>query len=111
MTISNGYSATTVESWLQQMADTLRSLTIDAGIDPLILGIKTGGVAVARRLHEALQPAAPCGELNISFYRDDFSRLGLHPQVGASDIPFSIDGRTVILVDDVLYSGRTSERQ
>ena len=44
---------------------------------------------------------------NISFYRDDFSRIGLHPQVGASKIPFSVEGEIIILVDDVLYSGRT----
>jgi len=49
----------------------------------------------------------PVGELNISFYRDDFSRIGLHPRVGASNIPYSIDGETIVLVDDVLYSGRT----
>jgi len=53
------------------------------------------------------QMAEECGELNISFYRDDFSRIGLHPQVGASNIPFDVEGQIIILVDDVLYSGRT----
>ena len=50
---------------------------------------------------------SPTGTLNISFYRDDFSRIGLHPRVTPSTLPFEVENRTVILVDDVLYSGRT----
>jgi pyrimidine operon attenuation protein/uracil phosphoribosyltransferase len=73
----------------------------------LIVGIHTGGVRVARALHERLGPEAPLSTLDISFYRDDFSRIGLHPRVRRSELPVSIEERTVLLVDDVLYSGRT----
>ena len=49
----------------------------------------------------------PLGLLDISFYRDDFSEIGIHPQVQPSELPFSVEGRTILLVDDVLYTGRT----
>ncbi len=78
-----------------------------ARTDPLMIGIHTGGVWVAEHLHRALELAEPLGVLNINFYRDDFSQSGLHPQVTPSDLPFSIDGRHVVLVDDVLHTGRT----
>jgi len=98
-----------VRGWLNTMAGELRQLLNDRHADktPRIVGIRTGGVVVAKALHEQLQLTEPHGELNISFYRDDFSRVGLHPQVGASEIPFSVDDEIIILVDDVLYSGRT----
>ena len=72
-----------------------------------MIGIKTGGVDVGKHLHQSLGLQEPLGELNISFYRDDFSTVGLHPVVGPSQVPFSIDGRHIILVDDVLSTGRT----
>lgn len=89
------------------MADDLRDLLKDSGGNAKMLGIRTGGVLVAGYLNNLLDPGIPAGELNISFYRDDFSQIGLHPQVGASDIPFPVDDEVIILVDDVLYSGRT----
>jgi len=89
------------------MAGALQSLLGDECSTAKMLGIKTGGVLVAQQLHSALTLTEECGELNISFYRDDFSRIGLHPQVGASKIPFEVEGQIIILVDDVLYSGRT----
>jgi len=75
--------------------------------DTLVVGIHTGGVWVAERLHAMLKCAVPLGTLDISFYRDDFSRIGLHPQVKPSTLPFDLEGRAILLVDDVLYSGRT----
>ena len=75
--------------------------------DTLIVGIHTGGVWVAERLHALLQCSMPLGMLDISFYRDDFSRIGLHPQVKPSNLPADIEGRHILLVDDVLYTGRT----
>lgn len=72
-----------------------------------IVGIHTGGVWVAERLHAMLHCALPLGMLDISFYRDDFSRIGLHPQVKPSNLPFELEGRAIVLVDDVLHSGRT----
>jgi pyrimidine operon attenuation protein/uracil phosphoribosyltransferase len=75
--------------------------------DTVIVGIHTGGVWVAERLHAMLRCALPLGTLDISFYRDDFSRIGLHPQVKPSNLPFDLEGRDILLVDDVLHSGRT----
>ncbi|MBU1396830.1 MAG: bifunctional pyr operon transcriptional regulator/uracil phosphoribosyltransferase PyrR [Gammaproteobacteria bacterium] len=75
--------------------------------DTVIVGIHTGGVWVAERLHALLGCALPLGTLDISFYRDDFSRIGLHPQVKPSSLPFDLEGRDILLVDDVLHSGRT----
>jgi pyrimidine operon attenuation protein/uracil phosphoribosyltransferase len=75
--------------------------------DPLMIGIHTGGAWVANALHQKLQFSQPLGTLNISFYRDDFTRIGMHPQVQPSDLPFDIEDRHIILVDDVLHTGRT----
>ncbi len=73
---------------------------------PLMVGVHTGGVWVARKLHELLAIEAPLGTLNINFYRDDFTRIGMHPMVTPSDL-FSVDDRHVVLIDDVLHTGRT----
>ena len=74
---------------------------------PLMVGIHTGGAWVADHLHKGLDLADPLGLLDISFYRDDFSRIGMNPSVKPSTLPLSIDNRHIILVDDVLYTGRT----
>jgi len=75
--------------------------------DPMMIGIHTGGAWIAKCLHQSLALASPLGMLDISFYRDDFSRVGLNPKVKSSDLPESVDGRQVLLVDDVLHTGRT----
>lgn len=75
--------------------------------DPLVIGIHTGGVWVAEVLQQHLGLQRQMGKLDISFYRDDFSRIGLHPQVRSSELPEDLDGQHVLLVDDVLYTGRT----
>ena len=74
---------------------------------PLLVGIRSGGVWVAERLHARLASREPMGTLNINFYRDDFTRIGVHPRVGPSHLPFSVDDRHIVLVDDVLHTGRT----
>ncbi|HUW98805.1 MAG TPA: bifunctional pyr operon transcriptional regulator/uracil phosphoribosyltransferase PyrR [Acidiferrobacter sp.] len=74
---------------------------------PVMVGIHTGGVWVAERLHRRLGLADPLGTLDISFYRDDFSRVGINPQVKTSYLPIALDGRHIVLVDDVLHTGRT----
>ncbi|MCX8048109.1 MAG: bifunctional pyr operon transcriptional regulator/uracil phosphoribosyltransferase PyrR [Methylohalobius sp.] len=74
--------------------------------NPLMVGIHTGGVWVAEWLRERLEISEAVGKLNISFYRDDFSRIGIHPEVKPSRLP-STEERDVILIDDVLYTGRT----
>ncbi len=75
--------------------------------DPLMVGIHTGGAWIATELHARLGLIEPVGLLDISFYRDDFSEIGIQPQVKPSKLPFNIEGRDLLLVDDVLYTGRT----
>jgi len=72
---------------------------------PLVVGIHTGGVWLAQTIATHLQ--APLGQLDIAFYRDDFTQHGLHPQVSPSSLPFDINDRHLILVDDIIRSGRT----
>ncbi len=74
---------------------------------PLMVAIQTGGLWIAERLHKALDYSEPLGALDISFYRDDYSRIGVNPQVHGSNLPISIDDRNIILIDDVLHTGRT----
>jgi pyrimidine operon attenuation protein/uracil phosphoribosyltransferase len=76
-------------------------------LEPAMIGIHTGGAWVAERLHKRLGLAEPLGLLNISFYRDDFSQIGMHPQVQPSRLPFRVEGRNILLIDDVFYTGRT----
>ena len=76
--------------------------------DPIMIGIHTGGVWIAESLHEELQFKEPLGTLDISFYRDDFTQIGVHPQVKASNLPIDVNERHVILIDDVLHTGRTT---
>jgi len=97
-----------VENMLKKMAAAVRQkLEARAAADPLMIGIHSGGVWVAEQLHQLLQLDEPLGKLDISFYRDDFTRIGLNPAVRPSHLPFTVDGRHIILVDDVLYTGRT----
>lgn len=95
---------TLLSSLTQQTQSLVSSLN---GHPPLIVGIRTGGIWVAERLHQALALTKPIGVLDISFYRDDFSRVGLNPQVKPSNIPLDITDEHIILVDDVLHTGRT----
>ena len=75
--------------------------------DTVVVGIHSGGVWVAERLHQMLKVVPPLGTLAVTLHRDDFGKIGLHPQKKSTDMPINIDGRHILLVDDVLYSGRT----
>ena len=75
--------------------------------EPRFIGIRTGGVWVAQALLEARGQHEPLGILDVSFYRDDFTQKGLHPQVQPSELPFEIEGQHLVVVDDVLMTGRT----
>ena len=82
------------------------------GVDNLVLlGVQRRGVPLARMLAEAIKQVegneVPQGALDITFYRDDLSKLGPAPKVSSTDMPFDINEKIVILVDDVLYTGRT----
>ena len=93
---------------IEKMAEDLKQFLEKADIKQYcIVGIRTGGVWVARELNKLLGDEAPVGELNISFYRDDFTRIGLHPTVKATNLPFATDTAHIILVDDLLMTGRT----
>ncbi len=74
---------------------------------PLFVGIRTGGVWVAEQLQSMLGNQDELGVLDITFYRDDFSRAGIQPTVKPSHLPLSVTNRHIILIDDVLHTGRT----
>ena len=97
-------AAVDVDAALARMAEQLRPLLAR---QPLMIGIHTGGVWVAQRLHRELGLTEPLGTLDISFYRDDFTRIGMNPQVRTSHLPVNVEDRHLILVDDVLHTGRT----
>lgn len=97
-----------IKKALKEMAEKLKANLEDRGWENCaVIGIHTGGVWVAERLHKLLKITDPLGELNIAFYRDDFSQIGMHPSVEPSNLPFDVDNRHIILVDDILYTGRT----
>jgi len=79
--------------------------------DIVLVGIRTGGAFLAARLQEAIgrqsAPVPLIGILDITLYRDDWTRIGPAPVVGKTELPFSVDNNTVVLVDDVLFTGRT----
>ncbi|MBI2569877.1 MAG: bifunctional pyr operon transcriptional regulator/uracil phosphoribosyltransferase PyrR [Candidatus Schekmanbacteria bacterium] len=76
-----------------------------------LVGIRTRGILLANRLRAELASSesteVPLGELDITFYRDDLSAIGPCPEVGETVLPFSVSGRTIVVVDDVLFTGRT----
>ncbi len=83
------------------------------GVDGVVLvGIRRRGEPIARMLAEAIGRVEgvkpPVGTVDITFYRDDLTNLSRDPMLNRTDIPFSIEERTVVLVDDVLYTGRTA---
>jgi pyrimidine operon attenuation protein/uracil phosphoribosyltransferase len=97
-----------IEPLLDKMEAGLRQLLQQRGVSsPALVGIRTGGVWLAAELAQRLQLQEPFGELDISFYRDDFSRIGLNPKVKPSSLPFDTADRDVVLIDDVIMSGRT----
>lgn len=73
-----------------------------------IVGIRSGGAWLAERLAAALQLTERLGFIDVSFYRDDYAEKGLPAEVKPTQIPFDVEGATILLVDDVLYTGRTT---
>ncbi len=96
-----------VESLIEKLSQALTPYFSSPATQPIIVGIETGGAWIAEQLHRRIAPDTELGRLNISFYRDDFTRSGLHPTVKPSSLPMEIDDKTIVLVDDVLHSGRT----
>ena len=92
------------EALLARLAASMRaSVTRDTAL----IGIHTGGVWIAERLHGMLGLAQPLGTIDVSFHRDDYGSRGLHAKVRPSEIPFDVVDADIVLVDDVLYTGRT----
>jgi pyrimidine operon attenuation protein/uracil phosphoribosyltransferase len=77
----------------------------------VLIGIRTGGAFLADRIHKLLQAkkglSVPTGALDITLYRDDWTRINHKPIVGKTEVPVCLDNKIIILVDDVLYTGRT----
>ncbi|HTN33528.1 MAG TPA: bifunctional pyr operon transcriptional regulator/uracil phosphoribosyltransferase PyrR [Marinobacter sp.] len=97
-----------VDQLLDKLETDLRQLLKKRGVtSPALIGIRTGGVWLAEVMTRRLALEEPFGELDISFYRDDFSRIGLNPKVTPSSLPFNTEDRDIILIDDVIMSGRT----
>jgi pyrimidine operon attenuation protein/uracil phosphoribosyltransferase len=97
-----------IHDLLNRLEAELKRIIIERQLtDPLMIGIRTGGVWIAEQMHERLNISEPLGLLDISFYRDDFSQIGVNPNVKPSQLPPQIEGRNIILVDDVFYTGRT----
>ena len=92
------------EGLLAKLAEQIRR---NAGPTVALVGIYTGGVWIAERLHQMLGLSTPMGTIDVAFYRDDYKKTGLRAGVRPSDIPFRVEDADIILVDDVLYTGRT----
>jgi pyrimidine operon attenuation protein/uracil phosphoribosyltransferase len=104
------YNKQEIKASLEKIAEKIiaRNTLMD---DVILVGIRTGGAYLARRLQETLgaikSSEPPTGALDITLYRDDWTKIDSAPIVGKTDISFSIDNKTIILVDDVLFTGRT----
>lgn len=96
-----------VPQLIEQINQQLQSRSIFTS-PPKMIGIRTGGEWIAQALHEKMQLPDELGVIDIAFYRDDFSKKGLSPSVAPSHIPWPVDDQHIILVDDVLYTGRTT---
>ncbi len=94
------------EALYAQLEQQIKTALAAAG--PLaIVGIYSGGAWLAKRLAKSLG-VTDIGYVDVSFYRDDYAEKGLHPEVKTSQISFDVNGATILLVDDVLYTGRTT---
>lgn len=78
-----------------------------AGRDVSLIGIHSGGLWIAERLHRDLGLSRPLGSLSSAFHRDDYGRRGLPSEMKGTDLPFEVEGADIVLVDDILFTGRT----
>lgn len=100
-----------VHAHIDALASAIAARYAAAAAPPLLIGIHTGGAWLAHALYQRLQDALdldePAGSVDVSFYRDDLARSGVPAQARPSQVSTSVDGREIVLVDDVLYTGRT----
>ncbi|MCG6983075.1 MAG: bifunctional pyr operon transcriptional regulator/uracil phosphoribosyltransferase PyrR [Deltaproteobacteria bacterium] len=103
-------TADEIDEVLNQMASSIHAGVSDKN-NLILVGIRTGGVHIANRLYEKIKATSdlevPVGILDIGLYRDDWTRLSTNPIVRSTELPVPIDDRVVVLVDDVLFTGRT----
>jgi pyrimidine operon attenuation protein/uracil phosphoribosyltransferase len=92
------------EAALAALADSMRGAV---AVDAKLVGIHSGGAWLADRLAELLPGEHPVGYIDVSFYRDDYARKGLRAKVATTTLPFEVGGSRLVLVDDVLYTGRS----
>jgi pyrimidine operon attenuation protein/uracil phosphoribosyltransferase len=92
------------EQLLEALTERMRPAV---GPETGLIGIHTGGVWIAERLHQSFKLKLPLATIDVAFYRDDYDQRGLHRNPRRSEIPFEVEGRDLILLDDVLYTGRT----
>lgn len=95
------------ETLIQALSEQIQPMLTQQLKNPAMIGVHTGGAWLAQRLHQQLETDMPLGTLDINFYRDDFSRRGFNPVVNASEINFELENTDILLVDDVLHTGRT----
>lgn len=103
-------SSKDIDGILHDLADTLMN-SIEKWDKIVFIGIRSGGLLVAKNVVGLLEKRTgaqiPLGALDIALYRDDLSKMRFYPEVRSTDIPFSVDDKAVILVDDVLHTGRS----
>ena len=92
------------ETVLGELVDRMRGAI---AFDAAFVGIYSGGAWLAERLAAMIPGEHPLGYIDVSFYRDDYARTGLKPGIKRSALPFDVEGATIVLVDDVLYTGRS----
>tara|TARA_B100000767_G_scaffold266105_1_gene283032 strand:- start:258 stop:770 length:513 start_codon:yes stop_codon:yes gene_type:complete len=103
------YSKEQTKNLLLKIENSLRDYLLKNNItNPILIGVHTGGAWIADWLQETMQFEGKAASLNISFYRDDFSKVGVNPRVDPTKMPVSVDDKHIILVDDVLFTGRTT---
>jgi pyrimidine operon attenuation protein/uracil phosphoribosyltransferase len=95
------------EALYQRLAQQVKAGLAQA-VNPAIVGIYSGGAWLAERLAAELQLTDRLGFIDVSFYRDDYAERGLHARVQPSQVPFDVNDASILLVDDVLYTGRTT---
>jgi pyrimidine operon attenuation protein / uracil phosphoribosyltransferase len=107
MPTSTQHAAPDAEALYQALLEQVRA-GLSGVADVAIVGIHSGGAWLAERLAHDLGLGQRLGFIDVSFYRDDYAKKGLHPDVKPTQIGFNVDGCTLLLVDDVLYTGRTT---
>jgi pyrimidine operon attenuation protein/uracil phosphoribosyltransferase len=95
------------EALYRTLAERLKG-SLDRTENLALVGIHSGGAWLAERLAAELHLEDRLGFIDVSFYRDDYAEKGLHAEVKPTQIPFEVEGATILLVDDVLYTGRTT---